>query len=215
MPNLDAALVPLEREVISCKACGLVQFRTRTGKCRRCLHLLPLAEPGRVTSSSRPANLRRARRKSKGKWLNLEMVENLGQRIQEIRKLRGLTQNELFELSNVSRSYLARIESGLMTPSLGTLEKISVALGVSLNRFFLRGGEALLEDPFIQGLHPYLRQLDCEQWQLILKRLAVISNNFAFGHPKLPPFPPRSTQIGDVARQQAEPAAMGQRQAGD
>jgi hypothetical protein len=35
----------------------------------------------------------------------------------------------------------------------------------------------LLEDPFIQGLRPFLRQLDWEQWQSILKRLAAISDH--------------------------------------
>ena len=66
-----------------------------------------------------------------------------------------------------------------MTPSLGTLEKISEALGVGLNRFFIpeSNGEALLEDPFIQGLRPFLRQLDWEQWQSILKRLQAISDH--------------------------------------
>jgi len=34
-----------------------------------------------------------------------------------------------------------------------------------------------LEDPFIQGLRPFLRQLDWEQWQSILKRLAAISDH--------------------------------------
>jgi transcriptional regulator with XRE-family HTH domain len=66
-----------------------------------------------------------------------------------------------------------------MTPSLGTLEKISEALNVGLNRFFIpeSDGEALLEDPFIQGLRPFLRQLDWEQWQSILKRLQAISDH--------------------------------------
>src|SRR3989454_2309561 len=31
----------LDREVIRCKTCGLVQYRTRTGNCRRCLRVLP------------------------------------------------------------------------------------------------------------------------------------------------------------------------------
>ena len=30
-----------DREVIRCKVCGLVQYRTRVGNCRRCLRLLP------------------------------------------------------------------------------------------------------------------------------------------------------------------------------
>ena len=29
--------IDLDREVIRCKTCGLVQYRTRTGNCRRCL----------------------------------------------------------------------------------------------------------------------------------------------------------------------------------
>jgi transcriptional regulator with XRE-family HTH domain len=79
-----------------------------------------------------------------------------------------------------------------MTPSLGTLEKISEALGVGLNRFFLpeSSSETLMEDPFIQGLRPFLRQLDWEQWQSILRRLQVISDHVtavtagvAPGHP--------------------------------
>ena len=90
-----------------------------------------------------------------------------------------MTQSQLQARSRVSRSYLSRIESGQMTPSLGTLEKISEALGVGLNRFFVpeSNGETLLEDPFIQGLRPFLRQLDWEQWQSILKRLQAISDN--------------------------------------
>jgi hypothetical protein len=64
-----------------------------------------------------------------------------------------------------------------MTPTLGTLEKISEALGFGLNRFFVpeANGKDLLEDPFIRGLWPFLRHLDWEQWQSILKRLAAIT----------------------------------------
>jgi hypothetical protein len=52
-------------------------------------------------------------------------------------------------------------------------------LGVGLNRFFVpeTNGETVLEDPFIQGLRPYLRQIDWTQWQGILKRLQAISDH--------------------------------------
>jgi transcriptional regulator with XRE-family HTH domain len=113
------------------------------------------------------------------KFANRETVENIGQRIRQLRESRTMTQSQLQSRSKVSRSYLSRIESGQMTPSLGTLEKISEALNVGLNRFFIpeSDGEALLEDPFIQGLRPFLRQLDWEQWQSILKRLQAISDH--------------------------------------
>ena len=167
-----------DREVIRCKVCGLVQYRTRAGNCRRCVRLLPpkvefLIPP--PASQELPGDDRQLFEK----WPNRETVENIGQRIRQLRESRGMTQSQLQARSRVSRSYLSRIESGQMTPSLGTLEKISEALGVGLNRFFVpeSNGETLFEDPFIQGLRPFLRQLDWEQWQSILKRLAAISDH--------------------------------------
>jgi len=104
-----------------------------------------------------------------------------------------MTQSQLQARSRVSRSYLSRIESGQMTPSLGTLEKIAEALGVGLNRFFVpeTNGETVLEDPFIQGLRPFLRQLDWAQWQGILKRLQAISEHVNTNHAR--PLPLQSS----------------------
>src|SRR5256714_8641150 len=167
----------LDREVIRCKTCGLVQYRTRTGNCRRCVRALPQRLEFLIPP---PAPLEEAGTESSPeKFANRETVENIGQRIRQLRESRSMTQSQLQSRSKVSRSYLSRIESGQMTPSLGTLEKISEALNVGLNRFFIpeSDGEALLEDPFIQGLRPFLQQLDWEQWQSILKRLQAISDH--------------------------------------
>jgi transcriptional regulator with XRE-family HTH domain len=170
--------VEMDREVIRCKVCGLVQYRTRAGNCRRCIRLLPPKVEFLIPPSA-PQDLPGDERQLFEKWPNRETVENIGQRIRQLRESRGMTQSQLQARSRVSRSYLSRIESGQMTPSLGTLEKISEALGVGLNRFFIpeSNGESLLEDPFIQGLRPFLRQLDWEQWQSILKRLQAISDH--------------------------------------
>jgi transcriptional regulator with XRE-family HTH domain len=167
----------LDREVIRCKTCGLVQYRTRTGNCRRCVRALPQRLEFLIPP---PAPEEQAGAETTPeKFANRETVENIGQRIRQLRESRAMTQSQLQSRSKVSRSYLSRIESGQMTPSLGTLEKISEALNVGLNRFFIpeSDGEALLEDPFIQGLRPFLRQLDWEQWQSILKRLQAISDH--------------------------------------
>jgi transcriptional regulator with XRE-family HTH domain len=166
----------LDREVIRCKTCGLVQYRNRVGNCRRCLRPLPpkvefLIPPGRRNE------LQGDDGQLSEKWPNCRTVEKIGQRIQQLRESQKMTPKQLHARSRVSRSYLSRIESGQMTPSLGTLEKISQALGVGLNCFFvpLLNGERLLDDPFVRGLCPFLRQLDWEQWQSILERLAAIS----------------------------------------
>src|SRR3981189_2580631 len=198
--SMDLAL---DREVIRGKTCGLVQYRTRTGNCRRCLRLLP-PKVEFLIPPPEPQELPGDDRQLFEKWPKRETVENIGQRIQQLRESRGMTQSQLQARSRVSRSYLSRIESGQMTPSLGTLEKISEALGVGLNRFFVpeSNGEALLEDPFIQGLRPFLRQLDWEQWQSILKRLQAISDHVHAAPINLRP-------IGNQARLAPPAAANG------
>jgi transcriptional regulator with XRE-family HTH domain len=142
-------------------------------------------------------------------WPNRETVENIGQRIRQLRESRGMTQSQLQARSRVSRSYLSRIESGQMTPSLGTLEKIAEALGVGLNRFFVpeSNGETVLEDPFIQGLRPYLRQLDWAQWQSILKRLQAISEHVSTSNVTTAPVRPPTHQTDRLPHLQRRPGS--------
>lgn len=176
--------VAADREVVRCQSCGLVQYRTKTGNCRRCVRALP-PPPDAVVIPVVPQDLPGDERQLFENWPNRETVENIGLRIRQLREARGMTQSQLQARSGVSRSYLSRIESGQMTPSLGTLEKIAESLGVGLNRFFIPAtkSEALLEDPFIQGVRPFLRQLDFNQWQSILKRLEAISEHMETSSP--------------------------------
>ena len=207
--NNGPVKIESDRDVIRCITCGMVQYRTRNGNCRRCLHLLtpkvefliPPPEPQELPGDDRQLFQKRP---------NRETVENIGQCIRQLRESRGMMQSQLQARSHVSRSYLSRIESGQMTPSLGTLEKLSEALGIGLTRFFVpeSNGEALLEDPFIQGLRPFLRQLDWEQWQSILKRLAAISDHVVVGHAQLRPLvQPQPARMDDMTRRSIHPAA--------
>src|SRR5438046_2329121 len=199
----EMSSLEMDREVIRCKTCGLVQYRTRTGNCRRCVRALPQRLEFLIPPPA-PAE-EAAAEPATEKFVNQETVENIGQRIRQLRESRSMTQSQLQSRSKVSRSYLSRIESGQMTPSLGTLEKISEALNVGLNRFFIpeSDGEALLEDSFIQGLRPFLRQLDWEQWQSILKRLQAISDHVHTAPANLRP-------IGNPARLPQTVPANGQ-----
>ena len=209
--NGNMGPVDLDREVVRCKVCGLVQYRTRTGNCRRCLRLLPPKVEYLIPPPA-PQELPGDDRQLFEKWPNRETVENIGQRIRQLRESRGMTQSQLQARSRVSRSYLSRIESGQMTPSLGTLEKISEALGVGLNRFFVpeSDGEALMEDPFIQGLRPYLRQLDWEQWQSILKRLQAISDHVTSNNGRMRPAA-QPSRVPQLARRTGQTTLAGNR----
>lgn len=57
---------------------------------------------------------------------------SLGQAIKLVRKDSRLTQEELAELANLSRSYVADIERGRYSPSMSTLEKIAEALNITV-----------------------------------------------------------------------------------
>ena len=58
---------------------------------------------------------------------------NLGEAIKTCRKLRGLTQSKLAELSGVSVSHLCLIEKNKRDPSIAMVESISKALKIPLS----------------------------------------------------------------------------------
>lgn len=60
-------------------------------------------------------------------------LKECGKRIQQLRKERELTQEQLAEKLNVSQNTIAKIESGLRRPSIDFLLEISVFFNVSTN----------------------------------------------------------------------------------
>ncbi len=61
------------------------------------------------------------------------LTYSLGKRIAHLRKTKGWSQLELSVESGVAKSYLCDLEAGRRNPSLETLEKIALALGISLS----------------------------------------------------------------------------------
>ncbi|WP_040209818.1 helix-turn-helix domain-containing protein [Clostridium polynesiense] len=57
----------------------------------------------------------------------------IGQTIAEKRKKLNLTQHELAEKTDLSRSYIADLEAGRYTPSIKSLVAISAVLELDLN----------------------------------------------------------------------------------
>lgn len=65
------------------------------------------------------------------------MIEvKVGRRIKELRNKLGISQEELGFRSGVHRTYIASLEVGKRNVSISTLEKIVIALNVSLSEFF-------------------------------------------------------------------------------
>ena len=61
---------------------------------------------------------------------------NIGKKLQEIRKQRGLTLREVADQTGITASMLSQMERDLVNPSINTLKAISKTLDVPLFRFF-------------------------------------------------------------------------------
>lgn len=60
----------------------------------------------------------------------------LGERIRELRKAKGFTQEQLAELVGVEPRHISRIEGGYNSPSIERLARISEALNAPIKEFF-------------------------------------------------------------------------------
>lgn len=73
----------------------------------------------------------------------------LGARIKELRRARGLSQEELAELIGIEPQHMSRIETGGSAPTVERMERLCSALGVELRSLFdfghLDSREAQLE----------------------------------------------------------------------
>jgi transcriptional regulator with XRE-family HTH domain len=67
---------------------------------------------------------------------NVSVTEKFGQRIRMLRKERGLSQEDLAELSGLDRTYISGIERGVRNVALRNIEALAQALGVSISDLF-------------------------------------------------------------------------------
>ena len=59
-----------------------------------------------------------------------------GQKLRDLRKKRGITQEQLAEAALISVDFLSLIERGINAPSFETLEKLACALDVPVKELF-------------------------------------------------------------------------------
>ncbi|KJD43552.1 helix-turn-helix domain-containing protein [Paenibacillus terrae] len=62
-----------------------------------------------------------------------KLRNSVGERIRTIRKAKGLTQQQLAELSELDDAYIGSVERGERNFSIDTLEKVLTALNVSIS----------------------------------------------------------------------------------
>ena len=73
--------------------------------------------------------------------------DRIGQRIAQLRKLAGMSQEQLSERAGLQRTHVSRIEAGKYAVTLETIQAIAEALGMTVD----------IIDPGLQDLAPLKR----------------------------------------------------------
>lgn len=68
--------------------------------------------------------------------MTIEIKTKVGNRIRELRKIKGVSQETLAGLAEIDRTYMTSVENGKRNISIVNIEKIATALGVSIKEFF-------------------------------------------------------------------------------
>jgi putative transcriptional regulator len=76
----------------------------------------------------------------------MELAQQVGLRIKELRELRGLTQNRLGVLAAKTSDEISRIERGVREPKFDTLELVAAALQVPVRELFSVSGGLIAKE---------------------------------------------------------------------
>lgn len=60
----------------------------------------------------------------------------VGKRVKELRNKIGISQEELADIAELDRTYITSVECGRRNISIVNIEKLAIALNISLHEFF-------------------------------------------------------------------------------
>lgn len=113
----------------------------------------------------------------------METNENVGERIENARKMRKLTREQLAEYADISVTFLADIEKGRKSMTVKTLRNIAAALNVTTD-YIVNGTESYSEN---QMLNLMLSALTAEQRAYAEDMLYLFVKAMENEHDKIPP----------------------------
>lgn len=83
---------------------------------------------------------------------------NFGERLQQLREMRGVTQKEIEEKTGIFQASLSAYEHGRREPNLATIEKLAEAIGVRMIDFFPNENEGQALPAFEDGINPLSKE---------------------------------------------------------
>lgn len=71
---------------------------------------------------------------------------DLGKRIRELREAKGITRYRLTQITGISGHHIKGIEEGTRQPTIDTLDKLIIPLGITLSELFNEGEQTFLSE---------------------------------------------------------------------
>ena len=101
----------------------------------------------------------------------------IGRQIRDIRCAKGLTQEELAEMINVSTSFISKIERGIRHPGLETMISIASALGTTID-VLLIGNQSGDKTIYQRELRDVMKNCSNKEQELILSVAKAMKSGF-------------------------------------
>lgn len=99
--------------------------------------------------------------------------KKFGQRVKELRKMRGLTQEQIAEIVNIEPPNISKMENGLHFPQPENIEKLSKALNVDIKDLF--DFSHIIQDVnLISNITKELKNLSSKELRYIFKTIQDI-----------------------------------------
>src|SRR5450759_5651657 len=170
---MATTLTPVDsREVVRCDRCFLVQFRTSNSLCRRC-HLSLDEDEAEIAAMTPAPEVVPINVHASGRG-HLKLAYS----IRSLRLRNGLSQRQLALRMAVPRTYVSKIENEKATPTLSSLNRLAMALEVSIPDLLRACGPSrddeineLLADPFVAELLEFTSKLNAMQLSSVLAQV--------------------------------------------
>lgn len=101
-------------------------------------------------------------------------MSNLGSRIRQLRKLKGLTLEDLGEKAGVCYKYVGEIERGMKTPTVTVLQKIASALDINAGTLLSSFSAEQRQLDGFASISRILHERDAETLEKINKILEIV-----------------------------------------
>lgn len=103
--------------------------------------------------------------------------KKIGERIRELRKTAGITQEELGEKADLNYKFIGELERGQVNVSLDSLVRIAGALGIKIGDLFSKE-KVTVQKILIKEKSP-LSKYSPQEFQLIKKALRLLNRAFS------------------------------------